>query len=150
MFQVVLIPKTEMFTCGNSKVVNNNNGILSTRKTGRKTQQKETTGHSLVSTLKKTSTLLPEVEKRDTLTTFLEISFLRLKMEEQARNGTSTEPQELSNLEKRINLLISRAPERVMSSNTTQPTQDGGRSGSTQESIERAEVVKLLILLMEK
>jgi hypothetical protein len=71
-------------------------------------------------------------------------------MEEQARNGTSTEPLEPSNLDPRTNLLISRAQERVMSSNTTQPTQDGGRSGSTQESIERAEVVKLLILLMEK
>jgi hypothetical protein len=90
------------------------------------------------------------VEKKDTLITFLEISFLRLKMEEQARNGTSTEPQELSNLEKRINLLISRAPERVMSSNTTQLTQDGGRSGSTPELTERAEVVKLLTLVMEK
>jgi hypothetical protein len=71
-------------------------------------------------------------------------------MEEQARNGTSTEPQEPSNLEKRINPLISRAPERVMCSNTTQPTQDGGRSGSTRESIIRAEVVKLLTLVMEK
>jgi hypothetical protein len=147
---MVLILKTEMFTCGNSKVVNTNNGMLSTRKTGRKIQLKETTGHSLVSTLKKTSTLLPTEEKRDTLTTLVEISFLRLKMEEQAKNGTSTEPQEPSNLEKRTNLLISRTLERVMSSNTTQLTQEGGRSGDTSRLIiETAQVVISKIELIQ-
>jgi len=141
MFQVVLIPRTEISSCGNTKVVNNNNGILSTRKTGRKNQLKETSTNNLVSMLRKTSTLLPLMEKQDTLTTFLEILFLRLKTEEQARNGTSTEPQEPSNLERRINPLISRTLERVIPSNTTQPTQDGGRSGDTPRLTETAMVV---------
>jgi hypothetical protein len=79
--------------------------------------------------LKKISISLPHKEKEDTLTSYLEISFLRLKTEEQARNGISTEPQELSNLDPRINLLISRAQVNLMLSNTTQPTQDGGRFG---------------------
>jgi hypothetical protein len=81
--------------------------------------------------LKKTSTLSLLQEKEDILTSYLEISFLRLKTEEQARNGISTEPQELSNLDPRINLLISRAQVNLMLSNTTQPTQDGGRFGDS-------------------
>jgi hypothetical protein len=131
MFQVVLILRTEISTCGNSKVESNNNGISSTSMTGRKTQPKETITHNLVSMLKKISILLPIKEKEDTLTTSLEISFLRLKTEEQARNGTSTETQEPSNLDPPISQLISRTLVRAMKSNTTQPTQDGGRSGDT-------------------
>ena len=87
--------------------------------------------HNSVSMLKKISILLLFRVKEDTLTSFLEISFLRLKTEEQARDGTSTEIQEPSNLEKRISLLISNHPVRAMLSNTTQPTQDGGKSGDT-------------------
>jgi hypothetical protein len=124
------------------KVVSINNGTSSMLLTGRKNQLKETCGHNSASLLKKTSTLLPTWERRDTLTSFLKISFLRLKMEEQARNGTSTEPLEPSNLDPRTNLLISRAQERVMSSNTTQPTQDGGRSGSSPAQIRPARLVK--------
>jgi hypothetical protein len=69
--------------------------------------------------------------KEDTLTTSQEIYFLRLKTEEQARNGTSIETQEPSDLEKKINLLISRNLVKTMFSNTTQPTQDGGKSGNS-------------------
>jgi hypothetical protein len=99
--------------------------------------------------LKKTSTLLPTWERKDTLTSFLKIFFLRLKTEEQARDGTSTEPQELSNLDPRINPLISRPPERLMSSNTTQPTQDGGRSGSSPTEIRPARLVKSKTLVIK-
>jgi hypothetical protein len=66
---VLLIPKTETSSCGNSTVVNNNNGISYTRKTGRKIQLKETSGENSDSMLKKTSILLLLTEKRDTLTT---------------------------------------------------------------------------------
>jgi hypothetical protein len=142
--------KTEISTCTNSQETRTSNGISSTKRTGRKTQLKEITTNNLVSMLKKTSTLLPTWEKRDTLTTFLKISFLRLKTEEQARNGTSTEPQEPSNLDQLINLLISRAQERVMSSNTTQPTQDGGKSGSSPTEISPARSVKSRTLVMEE
>jgi hypothetical protein len=148
MFQVVLIPKTEISTCGNSKVVNNNNGISSMSMTGRKIQLKETCGTNSVSLLKKISTLLPTWERKDTLTSLIKISFLRLKTEEQAKDGTSTELQEPSNLDLRINPLISRAQVRVMSSNTTQPTQDGGRSGSSPTEIRPARLVKSKMLAM--
>jgi hypothetical protein len=46
--------------------------------------------------------------------------------------------------------LISRAQERVMSSNTTQPTQDGGRSGNSPTLIRPARLVKSQTLVMEE
>jgi hypothetical protein len=57
MFQVVLMPKTEISTCGNSKVENNSNGILSMKRTGRVNQEMENGTENGVSLSIETSTL---------------------------------------------------------------------------------------------
>jgi hypothetical protein len=46
--------------------------------------------------------------------------------------------------------LISRAPVRVNKSNTTQPTQDGGKSGDSPTETRPARLVKLSILVTEE
>jgi hypothetical protein len=51
-------------------------------------------------------------------------------MVEQARNGTSINHQELSEVDQSTNLLKFITPENPTTCTTTQPTQDGGRCGS--------------------
>jgi hypothetical protein len=56
-------------------------------------------------------------------------------MVDQARNGISISHQELSEEDQLINLLISTTQVNLITCNTLQPTQDGGKSGSTTELI---------------
>jgi hypothetical protein len=51
------MPKTETSTCGNSKVENNSNGILSMKRTGRVNQEMENGTENGVSLSIETSTL---------------------------------------------------------------------------------------------
>jgi len=60
--------KTEISTCGNSKVVNNNNGTSSIPKTGRENQPRVNGIEIGASRLTLTSTSFQLLEKADTLT----------------------------------------------------------------------------------
>jgi hypothetical protein len=63
-----------------------------------------------------------------------EILCSRLKMEEQARNGTSINHLEPSDLDQLINLLISTTLVNPTTCNTTAPHQDGGKCSSTKDN----------------
>jgi len=72
-------------------------------------------------------------------------------MVERARNGTSINHQELLDLEKRINQLISTIPVKVTTCNTTQPHQDGGKCGSiTTDTSPTSKMVEYSLLRIER
>jgi hypothetical protein len=67
-------------------------------------------------------------------------------MEEQARNGTSINLQELSDLDQPTNPLISTTPENPITCNTTQPHQDGGKCSSIRmDTSPTSKMVRLLL-----
>jgi hypothetical protein len=128
--QEVLMLKTETSTCQTSMEELNNNGILSTPKTGRVNQPPVNGTEIGASLLTKTSISFLLWVKEDTLTTFQETLLSRLRTVEQARNGTSINHQELSDLDQPTNLSISTTQVKETICNTTLPHQDGGRCSS--------------------
>jgi len=135
MFQVQLMLKTEISSCTNSQVKFINNGISSMSRTGRVNQLLVNGIETMASLSTKTSISSPVLEEVDTLTILVEILYSRLKMVEQARNGTSINHQELSDLDQPTNPLISTTPVNPTTCNTTAPHQDGGRCSSTRVDI---------------
>jgi hypothetical protein len=77
------------------------------------------------------STLFLLWDKEDTLITYQEILSLRPKTVEQARNGTSINHLELSEVDQPINPLISTIQANPITCNTTPLHQDGGKCSST-------------------
>jgi hypothetical protein len=78
-----------------------------------------------------TSISFPDKVSVNISTILVEILSSRLKMVEQARNGTSINHQELSDLDQPISHSISTTPVKETTCNTTAPHQDGGRCSST-------------------
>jgi hypothetical protein len=74
------------------------------------------------------------LEEEDILTTSLETSSSRCKTVDQARNGISISNQEQLEEDQPTNPLISTTLVNPTTCNTPQPTQDGGKSGSTTEA----------------
>jgi hypothetical protein len=73
--------------------------------------------------------------KANTLITPQEIFSSRLKMVEQAKNGTSIKLQEPSEVDQPTSLSKSNPQATPTNSNTTAPTQNGGNSSSTEVDI---------------
>jgi hypothetical protein len=75
-------------------------------------------------------------DKEDILTTLeIHISISRPRTVERARDGTSINLLELSDLEKRINPSLFNLPETLTFFCTQAPTQDGGKCSSSRAAI---------------
>jgi hypothetical protein len=83
-------------------------------------------------------------------TSTTEILSLRLKMVERARNGTSINHQELSDLERRINHSTSTTPVNPITCNTTLLHQDGGKCSSIRADILKTFKTRKLLLFQEE
>jgi len=128
---MLLMLKTEIFSCTSSQVKNTNNGISSITRTGR-VNQPPANGIEPSDLLSiKTSLLFQHFQRVDTLTILVETSSLRNKMVDQAKNGTSISLQELLDLDQLINHSISITPVNPTTCNTTAPAPTGGRCSST-------------------
>jgi hypothetical protein len=126
--QTVLMLKTEISTCLTSTEELNNNGISSMSRTGRVNQPPVNGIETGASLSTKISILFLLLDKVDILiTSITETLSSRLKTVEQARNGTSINLQELSEVDQSINPSISTTPENLTTCNTTAPAPTGGR-----------------------
>jgi len=135
MYLELLMLKTEISTCTNSMVKLTNNGISSMPRTGRENQPLVNGIENTVSLSTKTSISSPLSEEEDILIILVEISFLRLRMVEQARNGTSINHQELSDPDQLTNHSTSTTLVNPITCNTTALHQDGGRCSSIRADI---------------
>jgi hypothetical protein len=108
-----------------------NNGNSSTPKTGRENQLRDNGTETMDSLLTWTSILFPLLEEVDTLTILAETLSLRLKMVEQAKDGTSISLQELLDPDQLISQSTSITPVNPTTCNTTLPHQDGGKCSSS-------------------
>jgi hypothetical protein len=122
-------------------------------KTGRVNQQLVNGIKTMDSRSTLTSILFLLWDMEDTSTIYhQEILSLRLKMVERARNGTSINLPEPSDLERRINPLISSALVKETTCNTTLPHQDGGKCSSllTMVTCPTTEMVRYSLLRIER
>ena len=131
-YQVVLMLKTETSTCLTSMEELNNNGTSSMPRTGRVNQPRDNGIETGASRSIPISISFPDLERVDILITFQEeILLSRLKMVDQAKNGTSINLQELSEVDQSTNQLIFTTLVKEITCNTTALAPTGGRCSST-------------------